>query len=175
MKKFAVILLLALMLVEVAGLYGVFIFQRKLVKKEMKAWMFRHRKELEPSYTKIIVDKNAGDIHWEDENEFSFRGLMFDLVEKKLHGDQVILICISDEKETALLDDFAKNIFNKEGGNASKKQQSQVIRLVLSPFILQQAAITFTAPRHAEKKYSYYNQELPLVYFNIITPPPRIC
>ncbi|HEY9364372.1 MAG TPA: hypothetical protein VIQ00_13985 [Chitinophagaceae bacterium] len=175
MKKITVILLLALMLVEVAGLYGVFIFQRQVIKKEMKAWMHRHREELEPAYTKLVVNKNAGEIHWEDENEFSFSGRMYDLVEKKLHGDQLVLVCISDEKETTLLDDFAKNIYNKEGGNSSKKHQSQVIRLVLSPFILQQAVISFTAPCHVVKNYSHYSQVLPQVYFNIITPPPRLC
>jgi hypothetical protein len=122
-----------------------------------------------------VANKNAAGIHWEDENEFSFRGRMYDLVEKKLHGDQLVLVCISDEKETALLDDFAKNIYNKEGGNSSKKHQSQVIRLVLSPFILEQPAVSLTTLSRSVKKFTRYSELLPQVYFNIITPPPRLC
>jgi len=68
-------------------------------------------------------------LYWENENEFSYNGEMYDVIEKKYKPHQLIIHCIPDEKETALLNEYQKN-------NKHNSSNSTIIHLITTPFIL---------------------------------------
>ena len=40
---------------------------------------------------------------WEEENEFSLNGSMFDVIEQRIQGDRLHLLCVADGNEDALI------------------------------------------------------------------------
>lgn len=71
--------------------------------------LYHTQKEL---YTVTVTPKNAHLIHWQHQREFSYHGVLFDVVEKEvLSPHKIVYHCIADYKETALfadLDHFIK-------------------------------------------------------------------
>ena len=68
------------------GYHLVFHVQLAAVKSEMKAFL-RNQKE-HKELTQIILSKTESHfLHWEDENEFYYRGEMYDVIEMKASGD----------------------------------------------------------------------------------------
>lgn len=71
--------------------------------------LYHTEKEL---YTVTVTPQNAHLIRWQHQREFSYHGVMFDVVEKEVLGKhKIVYHCIADYKETALfadLDHFIK-------------------------------------------------------------------
>jgi len=59
----------------------------------------------EPSFARLV---------WEEENEFRFKGEMYDVVEKRVVNGKILLLCIPDKKETQLLYEYKKQTENNQ-------------------------------------------------------------
>ena len=68
-------------------------------------------------------------LSWKHFKEFEFKGSMYDIVEKELHGDTTYYYCWLDKEETALnqrLDELASLAFGKDPKQKENKEKLSV-------------------------------------------------
>jgi hypothetical protein len=112
----------------VAGYHFYFSLQLLQVKKEMKESLSTvNRSSLQ------VFHFNKTDyarLTWEDDNEFSINGNMYDVIEKHETNGLVSIKCIADNKETSLL---AAQLHTRQQSN---NNNLIVIKLISIPFVL---------------------------------------
>lgn len=117
----------------------------------------------------ICLDKEeSAKLYWEDENEFRYKGEMYDVIEKKTEGNKVLIRCVSDEKETALLNEYQKN--NKR--NASN---SSIVQLVTTAFVLPADDTLRIPERIVDNYFKDYSFHLQNTVSTVLLPPPDVC
>ena len=57
-------------------------------------------------------------LQWEGDDEFSLNGEMYDVIQKRIEGNKLIIRALADKKETTLLNKASDNW--KENGNSNK-------------------------------------------------------
>ena len=174
MKKTVSILLLFCLLFNVVGYYIVFHIRRAEIKDEMKKTLRQniHNQDQE-IFCFSLNDKTAiSKLEWEDDQEFRLDGKMYDVIEKKIENGKLIIRCISDEKETALVKKF-EQINNEKGANA-KGKAALLIKLISNTYLV---AFVFELPveNSALIQLPYFNSNIitPL-RSDVLTPPPQI-
>lgn len=139
MLRVPALALLACFILGLAGSYPVERFMRLRVRQEMRAWIrssaddkdvvslsfpLRHGKISDP------------DLAWHEEDEFSFGGQWFDVVDKVVNGDRITLRCVRDGQEERLIARFASL---NTGGRPGEQQSTQALILLLGQHYLPQA------------------------------------
>jgi hypothetical protein len=116
----------------------------------------------------ILSTKETSQLHWEDENEFRYQGKMYDVLEKKCKGNQILFRCIADEKETALLHEYQKN-------NKQSSSNSIVLQLITAQFVLPSDNSLKRPERIFRRNFIHYSSSL----YNLASPlflqPPDAC
>jgi hypothetical protein len=123
---------------------------------------------VEFSFTKDEVKK----LYWEDEEEFRYKGAMYDVIKKEQAGDEVRMLCIADVREYQLLEKY-KNSMHQKGG--------------LDPFsnvVLKLASVQFLVPAHVDVEINMPAKiefpaklisSLPSIFSSTQKPPPKVC
>lgn len=172
MRQFFAILLLISFSVQIRGYHIYFHYQQANIKKAAKRAI---RLRLKEGNTEEFVF-SLSDVHempeWIDENEFSFRGEMYDVIEKKIEGGKIYIRCVSDKKEAALIDNYRK-ITQDDFARSSKKRTSLIIKLI-STFYTQIsiADMNLLSLKASIKCFL----PIPSPLFNtgeVLTPPPQ--
>jgi hypothetical protein len=154
LKKTAAIFLVFLMLFLVAGYHFYFNLQLWQVKKEMKGNIASVNKS---SLERFHFSKHEyASLEWQEENEFSFNGNLYDVVEKKVTENSITVICISDKKETALL---TAQMHAREDAN---KNNAVLLKLISIQFIAGETIspeirVGFTGTEFFEHQSSWNN------------------
>lgn len=119
---------------------------------------------------KVAVN-NQQSIAWEDENEFKLDNEMYDVIEKFVEGDQLVIRCIADKKEDFLLQQFRTK--NEDSKPASKSMKLALVK-VLTNFFEPVAPIQI-AGAGIDKiiHHAHYFSYLRAINRTIITPPPQ--
>ena len=103
LKKFYLIAIIAVLAYSQVGYYFVI---RHVLHEQKEAIEKKILGELKDEELNIIsFTDNEKNIYWEEEGkEFLFKGEMYDVVRTKTVNGNVILYCINDKKEKALID-----------------------------------------------------------------------
>lgn len=112
------------------------------------------------------------ELEWENSHEFWYNGEMFDLVEKKTAGNQLIIRCINDKKESSLVKLQDKINKEKQGDGSSKSKSTLLMQLIQSAFI----AVDIPALHCFSVKHpfaSYKNSDIFPALRDVLTPPPQ--
>ncbi len=167
MRHFCAVLFLILLLVTVSG-YHIFIrLQIAEAKQEMKKNLRHFPDHLLTTFVFGPNEKN--EVVWHEKDEFSIDGKMFDVVEKIPSGDQLIVRCISDTNESALVAAFKK--LHKSTSDASS---SHTLLKLLSVVYYQSAAAPSNFPQQKLREFcSGLQRSYCSVCRAISTPPPR--
>ena len=56
----------------------------------------------------VLRKEESRSIIWENSSEFQYKGEMYDVIDKDIHGDELILTCVSDSKETLIINEYFK-------------------------------------------------------------------
>lgn len=149
-------------------------YQQYALKKEMRA---KIKTTISSSETEQFVFTlaygkiNAPSFYWEDAQEFSYRGEMYDVIETKTADGKLYITCINDSKEKELISrmtDITKNQNNKPAKNGS------TIQLMLCLLFIQPASFTLLAPYSATASpRDFYKVSFCSACKEIITPPPQ--
>ena len=129
--------------------------------------MLRNSEELvefsfdEPSFKQL---------EWEEENEFRFKGEMYDVVERKEVNGKFLLLCIPDKKETQLLHEFQKQ--TEKNQSRDKRHLLQWGSNYLQPLAFNISLFTRFADRIRFPEYAASLFFRPLT---IVVPPPDCC
>lgn len=173
MKRTIVISLLVLLIAQLGGLYIVHYLQWAEIRQEIKHKLKNSIKADE--LTEIVLNHaEVAELQWTRENEFSYKGRMYDVVKTSRTDSLIKYSCISDEKEDALFRNL-KDLVNREMGERSSQKNSdkkgvdslKLFFTELKPFCLiqKEKANTFNLFRNS----FYSNPSL-----NLLDHPPEI-
>jgi hypothetical protein len=158
----------------VAGYYIVFHIRRAEIKDEMKKTLRRTIYNQDEEIFCFSLNDKAGisKLEWEDAREFRLNGKMYDVIEKKIENGKLIIRCISDEKETALVKKF-EQINNEKGAN-SKGKAALLIKLICNTYLVAPVS-DLPVENAALIQRPYFNINiLASLRSDVLTPPPQI-
>jgi hypothetical protein len=120
----------------------------------------------------LVLDKQErSKIEWEDKHEFRYQNEMYDVIEQHQEGSHLIIRCIPDEKEKALVEAYEK-IAQK---NNNSPAQTSLLKLITAPFIIA-VSETLNQPQTIIRRgYWFYNAQLPANAGRTLKHPPEVC
>lgn len=166
-RKLTSILLLTCLCCTMLGYHLVFHFQLTAAKLEMKKFL-QNRKDHKDVVQLSFSSEQAKQLYWEEENEFRYNGQMYDVIEKKTQENQIIIRCIPDKKETALLNEYQKN-------NNRNSANSTIVQLITAQFILPADHSLQQPEKILKKNFTDFSSSLQNLASTILPPPPDVC
>ena len=109
-------------------------------------------------------------LDWEGDDEFSYKGEMYDVIEKKTEDAKLVIRSIADKKETALLNKV-KDHWNQN--EKSNKVADELFQLLQSLFHSSKAE-ELVLIKPSVNRISFISLSLPSQVKKIPTPPPRV-
>lgn len=110
--------------------------------------------------------------YWEEDNEFHYRGKMYDVISKKIIGEKLYITCINDSKEEELIDLYI-SITKKE--NNKPGNTSPTIQLILSlVFVSPETYVIPSFNISSHLPVSAYQFRLLNRSGDIFIPPPQV-
>jgi hypothetical protein len=114
--------------------------------------------------------KSVAKLEWEDDHEFRLNGEMYDVIEKKIENNKLIIRCISDKKETELVTKYES--MNRENNSRNK-----------TALLLKFFGSTYLSTAHSEMAVRY--KPVPSIIHlqadrvssqvrEVLTPPPQL-
>ena len=177
MKKISAIFLFFVMMLCSNGFYIAWHISLQSVRYSQRAIIsnsvFNKDKVIEFVFSINDAKKNKDFID-EDENEFEYKGQMYDVISQKISGDSIYIICISDKEEDHLKDVAARQVIKTETNTTGN--QLPLLKFSLDQFIhnFNNNNITFFLEKNARSYKKYKTGNLPLPYCNTASPPPWV-
>ena len=168
-RKIIAVLLLSCLLIATAGHYLAFRVQLYRLKAEMKRSLRqgRHRKEV---LVLCLDAEQARQLRWEDEEEFSWQGEMYDVIEKRVNGSSLRIACIADKKEERLLQAYQQSA-EKRGGWG----RGLLVKLITTDFIYTSIELPATPQRKVAHRFPDFAAGLVFRPLAVAAAPPRGC
>ena len=181
LKKLIVICLLVCFLLNITGYHIIFYLRQEQIKTEMRvAIRMRTYSEDETDFVFLLNDKQSmKQLNWEGDDEFSYKGEMYDVIEKKIEDARpndpvgqakLIIRSIADKQETALLDKV-KDHWNQN--EKSNKVADELFQLLQSLFHSSKAE-ELVLIKPSVNRIPFISLPLPSQVKKIPTPPPRV-
>ncbi|MCB0555712.1 MAG: hypothetical protein KDD02_19350 [Phaeodactylibacter sp.] len=102
MSRIFAIILPCIFALNIFGVFAVFRIQRLQIRREIKAQIKQGISEKE-LFKITVAPEHASALSWKKDDEFRYKGIMYDVVRKEIINDSTIIYyCISDRQETAL-------------------------------------------------------------------------
>jgi len=178
MKKALSILFLFIFLYNIAGYFIVFTLQQFSVREEMELYIKKNMadKELE----RVVVSNTdiaggSSDFRFKDDNnEFVYKGKLYDIVRQKTDGVNTIFYCINDNNEERLIEGLSQHIQRNTDQNLPAKNNA----LNLVNNIIKDAL----PDKHCEQLCNFYSKISFYISYNSLireqfiptpTPPPK--
>ncbi len=175
MKKLTAISILTLIILSQWGYYCFYSFQLYEVKKEAKLEVL---KTIPEKFLKVVDVAEHGDaIKWEDNNtEFKLDGKMYDVVRFKKEQGKIFVVCISDEKEDAVLSSLTAEIKKNITDNNTSNSGKTTIKLSFKDWAFEEKSIEpmLKVIPEMEKRHIDFSERAIEGYTNIVLPPPNI-
>ena len=102
-------------------------------------------------------------------DEFSLNGEMYDIIEKKIVNGKLVIRCISDRKETAMIKKYQK--LNKE--NNSKSKSALLLKLVSGSYLAATNSEFIMEYTISPSKIYFHAQIISSQASDVLTPPPQ--
>lgn len=179
MKKTAIlpVVLLLLLLLSSSGLFLTFIIKQAVIRSEIKDRIKSGLPKSELTLIKRYDDRGITHtlLKWFRENEFSYKGKMYDVVTRKQHGDTTWYYCIIDEKESSLFAQMKELALKEIKNNKDFKGLCARINTLLT-----QNFIAFINESHIhvsfgkKLKHKAYFFSVKTFIHSPATPPPEI-
>ena len=116
-----------------------------------------------------LDDKNAMNrLKWEGNDEFSVDGQMYDVIEKKISNNKLVIRCTSDKKETALIKKYEK--MNDE--NNSKNKSALLLKLINACYLPAKSVELFISYKPIPSPY-LQSEIISSGVRDVLTPPPQ--
>jgi hypothetical protein len=177
LKHTTVILLLALLLLQSGGYYVIFCSDILEAKQEAMNFTGNAGKESEDLaiITFPVRDGQiiASGLIFNDEEEFTYQGRMYDVVSTEKVKDEVTFKCYTDNKETELTRNLSDKIDSDRDAPAQKHKGASLLKMPLQYTKTSQERFCFAT--HTSNIYSgiFHNRRQSFVYKSIVSPPPE--
>ena len=137
------------------------------------------RRRIDPALTETLsFPMLAGDKEempvWVDQHEFRYHDQLYDVIEKKVVEDRLVIRCLNDIKEKQLIDHY--KMLAQQDFNQKSKKLSMFMLTMLGKALTNTTFSLATAPviqinlQSDPRRYSLLHR-----FAKVLTPPPRFC
>lgn len=176
MKKVGVLILLFIFLFNNVGYLIVFKTMQYQAKKEIKSIIKNNLSNSD--IIKISINRNnLSEIIWiEEGKEFLYKNKLYDLIKSEVLGDELILSCIDDKKETQLFANLDEQVNAYLNDDMSKKNSAsqKIIKSVLKVFYFNKIQISFAFGENNSHLFAYSDIKISDKNSSIFIPPPEL-
>lgn len=162
-------LLLFCMVTNISGLFLVFCCQQQELKREMKQYLSLHPQSPDITIISFSIQEQRL-LEWEGADEFSLHNQMYDVIKKVQQGNKLVVYCVPDAKESALI----KNFLQQTEKRPVKGKAAVLTQLLSGPYVLTERYIPLLFASSILLHKVDYTFFLPYTEQVILTPPPRI-
>jgi len=166
-RKLTSILVLTCLCFSLIGYHVFFHLQILKAKSEMFAFL-KNQKHYKDVIEFSFKNTDAYQLDWENDSEFSYNNEMYDVIEKKTSGDELIIHCIADKHETELVNEYQKN-------NKQSQSNESVIKLITASFILPETVSLDQFEKKVKNQYFNHSSSLQKISSLVLAPPPDVC
>lgn len=180
MKKAFTIICLAALILSTSSLAYFFWLQEHLhetkVFSQIKAGTFKEDDVCHTLVSLEVKDKNLlpEGYEWEEEGrEFTFKGMLYDIVAIEPTKEGWVIKATSDEEEAVMVSNKTK--FHKEGEVGTAKSTTHGFKINIAKIVFDQNIISYAITTHQIKApmIGIYVQNVKEVYLGIKSPPPQ--
>jgi len=174
LKKITAFVLLVALMVNVMGYFVIFQCNRFLIRHEMADLISSGAFSGKTDLIRILKNAPCEDLVFKDKNEFSYRGILYDIVSEASSGDSIIYTCIRDDNEQNLVDKFALFLHQHSGFQETTKAKPilALIQHLILQALVQKPSLPKTFP---EKDFLFPVMicRYAPVYLPELYPPPE--
>lgn len=150
-----------------AGYHLLYHYRITEAKLEMRQALLRAN--IEGVSTLSFSRAELASLEWEDASEFRYQGEMYDVLNVEKKGDSVLIRCLSDEKESALL-----KAYTDTQKQSSGSPSTILLKVLGSPYLPSTTATIFSFESRLQKNSTPFLFYLPQTDGTIVTPPPQV-
>lgn len=120
-----------------------------------------------------FIEKNNNILEWEKENEFKYKGSLYDVVKKIQKNDTIYFYCINDKKEEVLFANLEEHIRYETDSNLPQKKGSrELVKMLIKDYFFENSSIAFNF--HQEDFiFNNFNVLYHSIPDEVISPPPK--
>jgi hypothetical protein len=166
-KKIAALFMLLLLFFLCTGYHFLFHVRLQGIKSEMKAYL-RGLKDHPDIVTFHFDFQQAQSLNWEEEREFTYKGERYDVIEKHVEGNSLLISCVPDKKESQLIEQYRTT-------HRDRDHSGFLIKLMASGFILPALTESSLSVIQVKQLHLSFTAALPFHQGSIETPPPQVC
>ena len=176
MKQSAVILLLVLLLLQSGGYYIIFCADILEAKHEAIEIVENADRNKEQVTTLTFPYRDgtvlAADLTFNDEDEFTYHGRMYDVISSEKANGQITFKCYTDNKETTLTQNLREKIDSEKDGPA-QKQKGSLLKMLPQYTAVSTERFCFSTCTSLIYSIIYHCSHQSFVYKTIVSPPPE--
>jgi len=158
------------------GYYFAFRLRQVELKKEVHAYLKSHTNDIHLTHFSIQLQKGQFTderFAWENEDEFEYAGRMFDVIEKRMEGNIMVMHCLEDKKETELLRAFEET--QKSESQQGKSRTASLVQLISTLYLPVQVSSLCAISTAIPHNFNCYTASVVERAADILTPPPQNC
>lgn len=173
LKQTISILLLFVFSFNIVGVVTVFKLQQFQIRRGIKRQIKRGLSE-DDLHVITIHPKNSADLDWQEENEFIYKGDMFDIVKKEIRSDSsIVYYCINDKQEKSLFANLDEQVKKQTDRNSPTNQLAKKFFKFLSSIPLQEKNESASVEQNSSKLISLCENNYTSPEVGIEAPPPK--
>lgn len=154
-----------------AQFFGFIYWKKEQIYAKAEAFVAKQKSEL---VSLSFYTSEVENLDWEDEKEFSFKGLMYDVVKTSSNGDSTTFMCYADEKETWIvheIEELTKEFFGKSTKSKKQETTNQTIDIFSQDFFAWQFPSFYFVKTREEYFFNFLYTSRST---SIVHQPPRI-
>lgn len=172
MKNANVFFLLLVFGFNLGGSYIVLRIQQHQIRREI-VHQIKHGVSEKDLTSIAISSENANQLIWKDREEFSFNGIMYDIVHIEIVNENTkIYHCISDSQETSLIAKYNKDLHKKGKDKNNRTNSVKTVKFLQKINPLPQKDDLAFSNMLIRPNFVYHDNYASLS-LEILSPPPK--
>lgn len=173
-KKPFVILLLVSFTVQITGYHLFFHYRQSDIKRAARQKL---RQGIDPALTDVFrfpLGNNdpVNGPDWVEENEFFYKGEMYDVIDQRVEGGHLVVRCLSDTREKDLIGHY-KELVKKDFGEKAKKRASLFVKLISAVYTPAGISLDKFGTGNCDHNADLRSQDPVWILSEVLTPPPQ--
>ena len=168
MKRLFAIILLLLFLFNTLGYYLVFSYNQFVLRTEIRTLIKSHLFDNACAVLQIDDPLHNKDFRRLNEEEFRYKGVLYDIVSEETNSSGLTIRCIIDCQEDNLIAGFShsQEFLNGQNTSASSKYAAAMLRHVITLALVESS---FVQPQQTSSDIRYFMNTFSI--FSIMYPP----
>lgn len=167
MKKLLVVLTLFCLLLLICGHAFLFTIKRAEIKADVRKELLAYPNE--SLITLHFTPAEIKNLSWEDDMEFEYKGKMYDVLKKEITKASITILCMADEKETLLIDNYLK----AQQHSSHHSSSTTLLKLLSQQYVMSSSSEILPPVLIAKKTFPSYLTSLHFAETTIVIPPPK--